>query len=209
MARELWEDRGKKVWLKVSGVIGITAPLIAFTLILLAIAYSPQFSWTENVLSDLGAQEGVTAVLFNSGLIIGGFLALVFALGLFLFLGKKMLGEIGAFLLVLATLALITIGAFPSSNVNPTHYYASVTFFVLLPLSIFVIGTALLLMHEVKIGLFALLVAIIAAVPWIIYLSTRFIPNNAIIETISALSASTWSIISGHKMLKQPSQSNR
>jgi len=66
-------------WLKISGVSGVLAPLVAFTLISLAITSHPQFSWTGNALSDLGVVEGVTAVLFNSGLIIGGILAIIFA----------------------------------------------------------------------------------------------------------------------------------
>jgi hypothetical membrane protein len=82
-------------WLKISGISGIIAPLIAFTLILLAIAYSPNFSWAENALSDLGVQEGVTAVLFNNGLIITGVLGILFATGLFKFLQENLLGKIG------------------------------------------------------------------------------------------------------------------
>jgi len=39
-------------WLKMSSLSGILAPFVAFTLILLSIAYSPDFSWTENALSD-------------------------------------------------------------------------------------------------------------------------------------------------------------
>ena len=109
-------------WLKISGVSGIVTPIVAFAFISLAIVYSPQFSWTENALSDLGVQEGVTAVLFNYGLIIVGILALVFASGLFV-LQKTMLGKIGAFIFVLAALTLMAIDVFPE-NVKPTYYYA-------------------------------------------------------------------------------------
>jgi len=74
------------VWLKISGACGILTPIVAFTCIFLAIASYPEFSWTGNALSDLGVQEGVTAVLFNSGLIFSGILALIFASGLLIFL---------------------------------------------------------------------------------------------------------------------------
>lgn len=198
----------RDVWLKISGVSGVLTPIIAFTCISLAIASYPEFSWTENALSDLGVQAGVTAILFNSGLIIGGFLALVFALGLFMFLREKMLGRIGVFIFVLDTLALIAIGVFPE-NVEPAHYYASAVFFVLFPISMFVICAAFLLMGKVKMGLFTFLAAIVAAVVWIIQFTIRFVPNVAIPETISALSASTWSIVLGFKMLKEASHSNK
>ena len=97
-------------WLKISGVSGVLAPLVAFTFISLAITSHPQFSWTGNALSDLGVVEGVTAVLFNSGLIIGGILAIIFASGLFIFLRNRVLGRIGAFIFTLAALALVAIG---------------------------------------------------------------------------------------------------
>jgi len=196
------------LWFKISGVSGALAPLIAFTLILLAIVYSPEFSWTENALSDLGVQEGITSILFNYGLIISGTLALIFATGLFIFLREKMLGKMGAFIFVLATLALITIGIFPE-NVKPTHYYASVAFFVLFLISMFVICASFLLMAKVKMGLFTFLVAIFAAFVWITEWTIQFGPNVAIPETLYALSASTWSIVLGFKMLKEASRSNK
>jgi len=191
-------------WLKISGVSGILAPIVAFTLISLAIASYPQFSWTENALSDLGVQEDVTAILFNSGLIIAGILALIFATGLFIFLREKMLGRIGAFVLILATMALIAIGVFPE-NVRPIHYYASVAFFVLFPISMLFIVATFSFTGKVKMGLFTFVVAMVVAVVWIEYFSTRFVSNDAIPETISALSASAWTIVVSFKMLKETS----
>ena len=190
-------------WFRAAGVCGILAPLIAFTCILLAIAYSPEFSWAENALSDLGVQQGVTAVLFNSGLIISGLLTLVFALGLLLFPRGKILGKIGAFILVLDALALTAIGVFPE-NVEPTHLYASVTFFVLFPISLFFIGMALLQMSQIDLGLFTFLAAVVAVLVWAI-------PHGggvAIPETLAALSASTWSIVLGFRLLKEDSHSS-
>jgi len=195
-------------WLRISGVSGILAPIVAFTCIFLAIAYSPQFNWTKNALSDLGIQEGVTAILFNSGLILSGFLALVFAFGLFFLLQEKAIGRIGASIFILDTLALIAIGVFPE-NVKPTHYYASVAFFMLFPISMFFIVAAFLQMSEVKMGLFTLLTAVVAAVVWMIQFSIKLVPKVAIPETVSAISASVWSIFLGFKMLRQSSHSKR
>jgi hypothetical membrane protein len=194
-------------WLKISGISGIITPIIAFTFILLAIASCPEFSWTENALSDLGIKPGITAPLFNYGLIVSGIIALVFATGLFIYLNDRALGRIGALTFILATLALFAIGSFPE-NVRPTHYYVSVAFFVLFPISMLVIVAASLLAGEVKMGLFTLLVAVIAAAPWILYFSMRFVPNDAIPETISALSASVWAVVLGYKMLRHASRSN-
>lgn len=194
-------------WIKISGISGILAPLVAFTFISLAIVYSPQFSWTENALSDLGVQEGVTAILFNYGLIVVGILALVFASGLFVS-QKTMLGRIGAFIFVLAALALMAIGVFPE-NVKPTHYYVSVGFFVLFPISTIVLSATFLLTAKVKLGLFTFLTSIIAVLVWILQFAMRYVPNVAIPETISALLASTCSIVLGFKMLKEASHSTK
>lgn len=193
-------------WLKISGVCGTIAPIVAFTFILLAILNFPQFSWTGNALSDLGVHEGVTAILFNSGLVIGGILALVFASGLFV-LQKTMLGRIGVFIFVLAALAFMAIGVF-SENAEPTHYYVSVTFFVLFPISMLVIGAAFLLTAKLKMGFFTFLAAIVAELVWAIHWTIGFGSNVAIPEALSALSVLIWLMVLGFKMLREASQSH-
>ena len=185
-------------WLKISGVCGILTPLVAFTFISLAIASSPQFSWTDNALSDLGVVEGVTAVLFNSGLIIGGILAIIFASGLFIFLRNRVLGRIGAFIFTLAALALVAIGNF-TENFGRIHYYVSVAFFMFAPISMLIICATFFVMGKMKMGVFTFLTAIIAALIWILQFAMRYVPNVAIPETISALLASTLSIVLGSR----------
>ena len=185
-------------WLRISGISGMIMPFITFMLILLAIAYSPSFSWSENALSDLGVQEGVTVVLFNAGLIISGILGILFAVGLFTFLQESLLNRMGAFVFVLDALALTAIGVFPE-NVEPIHLLASVAFFVLLPVSMFLLGTAFLRTSRMKLGFFTFAAAIVAAIVWII----PFGKGVAIPETLSGLSASTWFVVLGFKMLKE------
>lgn len=197
----------KKVnWLKISGVCGIITPIVTFAFVLTAIVLFPQFSWTENALSDLGVQEGATATLFNYGLIVGGILLLVFVSGLFVS-QKTMLGRIGVIISVLAALALVAIGVFPG-NVKPTHYYVSVAFFLLFPVSMLVVGVAFLLTAKVKLGFFTFLAAIVAALIWVMQWTIGFGSNVAIPETLSALSASTWSIVLGFKMVREASHSH-
>lgn len=116
------------------GSCGIVTPLVAFTCTSLAITLSPQFSWTDNALSDLGIVKGATSTLFNTGLILGGILAAAFGLGLFTFLEQNTLGKLGAILFTLAAAALTAIGIFPE-NARPMHLYASVAFFILLPVA--------------------------------------------------------------------------
>jgi hypothetical membrane protein len=139
----------ERIWLKVSGVCGIPSPIIAFTCVFFAIASWPPFSWTDNALSNLGVQEGNTSVLFNFGLIVSGVLALVFAFGLFISVGKKAGARMGAFIFALAALTLIAIGIFPETA-KPMHFFASVTFFLSYPISVFFYIVTFFQMGKVK-----------------------------------------------------------
>jgi hypothetical membrane protein len=182
------------ILLKISGICGILAPVFAFTFIFLAVASYPQFSWTSNALSDLGVVPGVTAGLFNSGLIVSGIWCFMFAIGLFMFLGESMLGRAGVFVLVLACLALVAIGIFPES-VRPVHYFVSVAFFGLLPISMLIITGGFWLMGQLRMAVFTLLVAIAAAAPWVLYYSIRYVSGVAIPELVSAVAGSVWVVV--------------
>jgi hypothetical membrane protein len=194
------------LWLRVSGICGFLAPVFAFALIFSAIASYAQFSWVDNALSDLGVVSGVTAVLFNSGLLIGGVLCFIFATGLFVFLKERTLGRIGAFMFVLASLALFAIGVFPE-NVHPVHYLVSVAFFGLLPISMLIIVGAFWLMRQVRMAVFTLLVAVAAAAPWVLYFSIHYVSGVAVPEAVSAFAGSVWAVVLSGKMLRQASRS--
>ena len=118
-----------------------------------------------------------------------------------------MLGRTGVFIFVLAALAFMAIGVF-SENAEPTHYYVSVTFFVLFPISMLVIGAAFLLTAKLKMGSFTFLAAIVAALVWAIQWTIGFGSNVAIPEALSALSALIWLMVLGFKMLREASQSH-
>jgi hypothetical membrane protein len=195
----------ESIRLRITGVCGILAPLVAFSCILLAIAYYPSFSWTDNALSDLGVQNGIASALFNYGLMISGALALVFALGLFRLL-EKSAGKIGTSLFILSAFALIMIGVF-NENSEPMHFYASVAFFMLFPLSMLFTMVSFSKSGEAEMGAFTFLAAAVAASPWVAFFATRFVEGVAIPEVISALSASVWLIIVGVKMLRETAHS--
>jgi hypothetical membrane protein len=180
-------------------------PVLAFTCILTAIASYPAFSWTRNALSDLGVVSGVTGPLFNFGLYVSGFLIFIFAvLGLFTYLGKQWVGRIGAAFFAATGVALVGIGFFPE-NMAPYHYLFSVAFFVLLPISLFVITGAFALRRQAKMAVFTLLTAVVAALPWILYVYIQYVPGVAIPEAISSLAGSVWAVVLGYKMLRAAS----
>jgi hypothetical membrane protein len=186
---------------KFAGICGVIAPLIAFVCILSAIATWSQFSWTNNALSDLGVQAGATAVLFNSGLVLCGVLCVGFAAGLFLLVGKRVLGKIGAALFIVACVMLVAIGVF-NENFSPTHYYVSVGFFVSLPISMLVLVAAFWLVGERKLSVFTLVLGLAAATPWILQLAIPYVSGVAIPEFVSGLAGAIWAEVLSAKMLK-------
>jgi hypothetical membrane protein len=197
-------NRTSSIQLKVSAVCGVLAPTIAFACILLSIAFYPQFTWFNNALSDLGVVEGVTSVLFNLGLIISGFSALIFGLGLLVSFRDKALGITGALLFMIDALALALIGVF-NENLKPMHYYFSVIFFMLYPVSILVLCSEYLLSKRMKMGLFTFATAAFAGTVWAVQFTFKPFPGVAIPETLSALAASTWAVVVSVKTFKQSS----
>ena len=188
---------------KIGAFTGLLAPILAFACILTAIASYPQFSWSNNALSDLGVVKGLTGSLFNFGIYASGLLALAFAvLGLFVYLGKNWTGKIGSVIFAAAAVALICIGIF-NERFSGTHYYFSVAFFVLVPISLFIITCSFLLASQARMAMFTLTAGIIAVLPWILLFAFHYVPDVAIPETVSALAISVWTITLSYKMIKQ------
>ncbi len=188
--------------LRVSGVCGVITPLLVLTLIAIAITYSPWFSWTENALSDLGVpykNATIPATLFNSSLIIGGFLTLIFTVGLLEVLPRRISTRTGAYIFASTAFAMSAIGIFPE-NTGRLHLYVSIAFFTLLAISLLVMGIAVFLDGDTrwKLGLPILLAGMIAGGVWVLPWKSAAIP-----EMTSALSASTISLILGIRMLKE------
>ena len=180
---------------------GIIAPIIAFVCILTAITSYPVFSWTNNALSDLGVVPGITASLFNFGLLASGILAFNFAIfGLFNYLEQSWVGKIGSAVFAAATLALIAISVF-NENFSPTHYLVSVAFFTLAPIALFILTFGFLLCHQRGMAVFTVLVGVAAALPWLLLFAFNYVPNVAIPEFLSGLVVSVWAVVLGKKML--------
>ena len=190
------------VYQRLGSSAGIVAPIVAFVCILLAIAFYPQFSWTNNALSDLGVVPGATSELFNFGLLASGLLSFNFAtFGLFTYFGQSWVGKIGSAVFAAASLALIAISVL-NENFSPTHYYVSVAFFATAPIALFVLTCAFYLNREPKMAVFTVAVGVAAALPWLFQFAVNYVTNVAVPETFSGLAVSAWVIVVGKKMLK-------
>lgn len=182
------------VLLRIAGLCGVIGPIISLSFIALAIAYSPWFNWFKNALSDLGVGEA--ALIFNSGLIVGGVLNTIFAFGLMQILRKQVLGLLGASILILSAISLCAIGVFPESA-GRIHLYVSISFFALLAISLLIIGAALVQDSSQRyLGLYSILTVVVAAI------AAVAVPHQgaAIPEIIGSLAASVWSIVFSIKL---------
>src|SRR5512147_3118983 len=92
-----------------AGLLGLLMPIITLTAVFVSIGLSPWFNWHTNDLSDLGVSK--TPNPFNTALVIGGLLYLVFVIGFLRWQGiASRLAKIGAFFLLAGGLGLALIG---------------------------------------------------------------------------------------------------
>jgi hypothetical membrane protein len=188
--------------LKISGIVGLAMPFLTFGFILSAVASWSQFSWINNALSDLGVQNGITAMLFNAGLVISGFLFIIFAAGLFRFFGNNFLGKVGGAVFVFACVMLIAIGIF-NEHFKPTHYLVSVGFFVLMPISLLILVVAFWVDGKHNLSVFTFALALIAAAVWVFEFTVQYVPGVAVPEFVSGLAGAAWVMVLGYLMLKK------
>ena len=172
------------------GWFGIVTPVLGFGMIFLAISTAPWFSWQGNALSDLGV-EGLTAVIFNGGLVMTGSVMAVFSLSVYEFGKEDMLGKVGFALLLLACVLLIGIGVFPETA-GFIHLQFSVAFFVTLPVAIIVNSFYLRRRGKRGLGLLGIAAGAVAIAIWTLPWDGVAIP-----EAVSAASAGVWSTVVG------------
>lgn len=206
-----------RIIIKVAGICGILAPIMAFTCIGVAILMSPWFSWTNNWLSDLGgrpgsdslwATHGSASIVFNVGLMFTGVLGSIFAVG---FRKSGMLktshGQAGTMLLFLVTGSLFGIGLFTEST-GDLHVIFSVAFFVFAGLCVILIGMSLLKSSEKILGWITMVLLVFGLTSIPFFLIPKPIGGNAVAEMIPIISVAAFSIVFGFELIKRGSMSN-
>jgi hypothetical membrane protein len=178
---------------KLGAVAGVAAIIVAFVCISVAISSYPQFSWTQNALSDLGVVEGTTMAIFNIGLATSGVLGVVFAAGIFRYFNESVAGRVGAVVFAASCSALFCIGVF-NEHYSPTHYVVSVLFFALAPIAFFILTGAFYLSRHRKLAALSIILGAIAASTWILQFTIQYVSNVAIPEAVSAAAISVWAI---------------
>jgi hypothetical membrane protein len=118
----------------ISGIIGSTLPLI---MILASTILDKSFNWSKNALSNIGVSQ--LAWLFNSALVVGGLLNLMFAFGLRNYLSKAIWLKIGFSLIIVSSISLSLVGVF-TENYSIVHALVALGYLLLTPLGLICIG---------------------------------------------------------------------
>ncbi|WXG43662.1 MAG: DUF998 domain-containing protein [Promethearchaeati archaeon SRVP18_Atabeyarchaeia-1] len=177
---------------------GVVGPFYAFMSIMIAILVSSGgsspssnwFTWTGNALSDLGhpVLHPTSALIFNSGLIVGGVITFFSILGLGRSVRKSIGALVGTGILLVAAVALICVGLF-NETFSPWHFLFSVMLFASMALALLVLGGAMVANRATRwFGVATLLLGVVAASPWLLMSWA----HAAIPETISAITVYIW-----------------
>ncbi|TFH10599.1 MAG: DUF998 domain-containing protein [Candidatus Thorarchaeota archaeon] len=179
--------------------VGFFAPLIALSTITIAILLAPGFDWITNALSDLGnyttfflsPYKLVSAIVFNSGLIVTGILMMLYAIW-FLKWTTDIPTKIGVIPLIISLGFLIGIGVF-SENFGYLHYQVSVGFFLTFPFSMWIIGIGWLRFSSLRwFSVLSIILPFISVFMWVDYMGGTSIWQQAVPEIVTALSAIVW-----------------
>ncbi|TRO48240.1 DUF998 domain-containing protein, partial [Candidatus Bathyarchaeota archaeon] len=168
--------------------LGLAAPLIAIFFIAVSIALSPWFNWGTDALSDLGhSGNSAVAPLFNFGLLLSGFLIIVFAVKSF-----RTYAKYTSYFLTLVGLALQLVATF-NEVYKPLHFQVSVLFFVSL-------GFVSISYFIEKRSSLAVAALIIGAVSWIMYGLEIYSSGIAVPEAVSSMATVTWVMLAAFKI---------
>ena len=123
--------------IRVAGLSGIIGSILPLIMILTSTVLEKTFSWNKNALSDIGVSSH--AWLFNSALIAGGLLNLLFAFGLRKYLGKTSWLKVGVLLIIVSSISLALVGVF-TENYSIIHGLVALGYLLLTPFGLICIG---------------------------------------------------------------------
>jgi hypothetical membrane protein len=172
---------------RVYALFGVFGPLLVYVSIAVSLVLSPWFSWETNALSDLGhATESYAAPIFNMGLLLAGFLLMVYALTAF-----KKHAKYSSVCLLVSTFLVQLLAAFNEAY-GSLHYAVAVPHFVMLSF------TSIVYTIE-KRSAVAFVTFVIVMFSWLLYALNIFNIGIAVPETLSKIVLS-WIMVSAIKI---------
>jgi hypothetical membrane protein len=172
-------------------LLGIVAPLVAVFFIAVSIVLSPWFSWGSNALSDLGhSVKREVAPLFNFGLLLCGFLMILYS-----FTSFRKHAKYTSYVLVIVGLTLQLVATFDEVY-GALHFLVSVLFFAAL-------GFASLSYAVEKRSVLAFAALAVGSVSWILYGLDIYSAGIAVPETVSSMAVVSWVVVSALRIYFQ------
>lgn len=160
---------------RVYALFGFIGPVLLYVSIGLSLFFSPWFSWESNALSDLGhAINSDVAAIFNGGLLLAGFLLMVYAATVL-----KKHAKYTSYCLLASTFFVQLIAVF-NETYGSLHYVVAVPHFLMLIL------TSIVYSMEKRSKL-ALTTFLIVMFSWLLYTLPLFNIGIAVPETISKI----------------------
>ncbi len=145
-------------YLRYSGLLSFAT---AYVFIIISILINPWFNLFKNALSDLGRVGLENSYVFNTGLILAGLISLTYVPSLLNFF-KSRIGCMSVGVFLVAILHLILIGVFPEGT-RP-HGFVSYEFFVLMTISLFLVGVSLIVERLSRYGLILIMLFLLSLI---------------------------------------------
>jgi hypothetical membrane protein len=173
---------------------GTLNPVIGVIMVLLSIYLTPEWSLGDS-LFDLGL-SGFGSVLFNSGLLMSGSLAMIYSAGLFEYTKDDIVGQVGSISFLIYSLSISILGI---SIIDLGFYreYVILLLFIMIPLSTLLLSYFLYKRGLKKFTIFGVFVIIFSLIPWI--LGGQI---DAFKEFIALLPFNFWQIMVGLHMYR-------
>ena len=158
---------------RVYALFGVFGPLLLYISIAVSLVLSPWFSWETNTLSDLGhAVNSDVAAIFNLGLLLAGFLLMLYASTVF-----KKHAKYSSYCLLVSTFLVQLLAVFNEAY-GSLHFAVAVPHFVMLSI------TSIVYTIE-KRSAVAIVTFLIVMFSWLLYALNIFNMGIAVPEMVS------------------------
>lgn len=183
---------------RIMAMFGAPSSIVGAIMVFLSITMSSEWTMNQSI-SALGG-GGMGSVVFESGLLIAGSMAMIFSAGLFEFSEKDFLGMLGSGGVLIYGISVSALGL---SLVDLGNFKGSIVYviFFVVPVSL-----ALMSIHLFKRGLtsyavIGALASVISLIPWV-----QGGPTTATQELMVLIPFSIWQLAIGYHMyrLKAP-----
>jgi len=181
---------------KVMARFGTFSSILGAFMIGVTISMTENWSFSQNTFSELGVMGAGASILYNSGLLMAGALAMILAAAFFEFTKGDLIGQAGSAVFLGYSLSVCLLGV-SILDLGDWVQYVSPAIYVMIPLS-----TALLGYNFYKNGLkthagLGFISAVIGVAIWVMGG-----PVNALNQTIALAPFSVWQILVGLHMYR-------